>query len=196
MDRGLGRLGPELETPGGRGLVLAHGGARRGGAFEQINNLRKAFPTHQAKGWPSSEGGWLLYSVDRMGVMCFGAAWPFVANVTLLLFGVGVLALVAYSLKILFAPCSFLVTMVGFLARWWWCQRRKPGDAEADRLLPPAPPAITSINWIGPAAGPGPGRAEAEAELRSLHGLHVRRHGLLAMQHVRTPVLVSTASSG
>ena len=52
---------------------------RGGGVFRALGEVQSAFSTRQASGWLASDGGWILYGVDRAGVAFFGAAWPAIA---------------------------------------------------------------------------------------------------------------------
>ena len=115
-----------------------------GGWAHSFENLTGAFSTHQDTGWLYSDGGWVLYMVDSLGVRCFGAAWPIVGWTVIILGFTGALALTAHSLRTIFAPCAWACGLasacIGLCRACCCCSRRAPGDAEVDRLLPPAQP--------------------------------------------------------
>ena len=61
----------------------------------------RIFSTRLQDGKASTSGGWATYLVDRTGLWCFGNYWPLVAWASLAMFGVGLLAGLAWSVKIL-----------------------------------------------------------------------------------------------
>ena len=56
------------------------------------------FSSRDQPGVLNTDGGWVLYIVDWLGVTCFGTLWPIVGWILLLTALTGVLALLAHSL--------------------------------------------------------------------------------------------------
>eukprot|EP00959_Pyramimonas_sp_CCMP1952_P219683 4593134-Pyramimonas_sp.AAC.1 len=70
-----------------------------------------------------------------MGLYLFGSAWPLVAGLAAILSGTGVIALLAHSLRTLFAPCNWAAWTCGLVLACCPCPRRKtPGEAKLDKL--------------------------------------------------------------
>jgi len=129
-----------------------------GGWAQSFEALKGAFSTHQESGWFYTDGGWILFMADSLGVRCFGAAWPIVGWTVISMGVTGTLALTAHSLQTIFAPCAWacwvIRACIGLGRACCCCKRRTPGEAEVERLLPPALPQPTTVVWTGPATGP------------------------------------------
>ena len=72
------------------------------------------------------------------------------------LFITALVALLAHSLSILVTPCGWLGWSIGLVVAGLTvcCRRRKaPGEAELDKLLPPATPQPFKVVWHGPLTG-------------------------------------------
>ena len=76
----------------------------------RLGSIQDALSAREDAGWFSSDGGWLLYGLDKMGIALFGAAWRTVGITTLCLGIAGVIALLAHSLRTPFAPCGWRLT--------------------------------------------------------------------------------------
>ena len=96
-----------------------------------------------------SEGGWIGYFMDGVGVQAFGEWWPWVAICAGVVFSVLVTGLLAYSLHTLLAPVRWLARSLSRIGQMLGCIRRGTSDASTT----PTPRVLDDVEWHGPATG-------------------------------------------
>ena len=96
-----------------------------------------------------TDGGWIGYFADGVGVQAFGDWWPWVAISACGGLGTLLLGVLTYSVYTLMAPVRWMMRLCGRVGTMLGCKRR----AMTEPLLPPATRVADDVEWHGPQTG-------------------------------------------